>query len=204
MCARRVSTAPATRCSRSTCPTAGSKSTSAGWCRGPRAGSCWAMMATASPSAPRGGWPGPATPPSRSSTALRPLSPDAAAAAAKRAEAVAARYGIRAIDHRTLAEWQSEAETRTTYLLDVRSPDEFAAGRLPGSVSAPGGQLVQAIDRWVGIRGARLVLVDDKAVRAVMTAQWLKQMGWDACVLDHPFDGAALETGEAMVTATLP
>jgi rhodanese-related sulfurtransferase len=77
----------------------------------------------------------------------------------------------------------------------VRTPDEFAAGHLKGSVSAPGGQLVQAIDRWVGTRGARLVLIDDVGVRAVMTAQWLLQLGWDACVLDHPFEGAALDIG---------
>src|SRR4051812_13653054 len=102
---------------------------------------------------------------------LRPVSAEAAVAARQRAEAVAARFGIRFIHAATLNTWQAEAQNRTTYLLDVRPPDEFAAGHLPGSVSAPGGQLVQAIDRWVGTRGARLVLVDDKAVRAVMTAQ---------------------------------
>src|SRR5580658_4096293 len=74
------------------------------------------------------------------------------------------------------------AARRTTYLLDVRTPEEFATGHLPGSVSAPGGQLVQAIDRWVGTRGARVVLIDDAEVRAVMTAQWLMQMGWDVVV----------------------
>ena len=83
-------------------------------------------------------------------TALRPASPAAIAAAQRRAATVAARFGVRSIDRATLAAWQSEAERRTTYLLDVRTPEEFAAGHLPGSVSAPGGQLVQAIDRWVG------------------------------------------------------
>jgi rhodanese-related sulfurtransferase len=39
------------------------------------------------------------------------------------------------------------------------------------------------------------VLVDDHGTRAVMSAHWLKQMGWDAVVLDHAFDGAALEQG---------
>jgi rhodanese-related sulfurtransferase len=77
----------------------------------------------------------------------------------------------------------------------VRTPEEFAAGHLPGSVSAPGGQLVQAIDRWVGTRGARLVLVDDHGTRAVMTAHWLKQMGWDVVVLNHAFDGVEPELG---------
>src|SRR6266852_9173727 len=54
------------------------------------------------------------------------------------------------------------------------------------------GQLVQAIDRWVATRGARLVLIDDVGARAVMTAQWLMQMGWDAVVLDRPFEGAGV------------
>ena len=134
---------------------------------------------------------------------LRPASAEAVGAARQRAQAVAARFEIRFVDAATLAAWQAEGETRTTYLLDVRTPEEFAAGHLPGSVSAPGGQLVQAIDRWVGTRNARLVLVDDKAVRAVMTAQWLKQMGWDAVVLDGPFDGANL-VGDEPASAAVP
>src|SRR5262249_12866612 len=68
--------------------------------------------------------------------------------------------------------------TRTVYLLDVRDPTEYAAGHVPSAVSAPGGQLVQATDQYVGTLGARLVLVDDQEVRAIMTASWLKQMGW--------------------------
>src|SRR5712691_3519384 len=137
-------------------------------------------------------------------TALQPPSPTAIAAAPQRTAAVAARFSVRAIDAATLAAWHSEAERRSTFLLDVRTPDEFAAGHLPGSVSAPGGQLVQALDRWVGTRGARLVLIDDVGVRAVMTAQWLMQLGWDAFVLDRPFDGQSLETGSGERPAALP
>ena len=40
---------------------------------------------------------------------------------------------------------------RTTYLIDVRTSEEFAAGGLPGFVHAPGGQLVQATDQWIGV-----------------------------------------------------
>src|SRR5262249_52134160 len=113
-------------------------------------------------------------------------------------KAIAARYGIRSVNGETLDAWRRE-DDRTTFVLDVRTPDEFAAGHLPGSESAPGGQLVQAIDRWVGIRGARLVLVDDVGqdigVRAIMTAQGLKQLGWDVAVLGRPFQGVRLETG---------
>jgi rhodanese-related sulfurtransferase len=138
-------------------------------------------------------------------TGLRPASTAAIAAAKWRAAAVADRFGVRSIDAATLAAWQSEADRRTTYLLDVRTPDEFAAGHLAGSVSAPGGQLVQAIDRWVATRGARLVLIDDVGARAVMTAQWLLQMGWDVCLLERPFDGAALATGDpGAPSPTLP
>jgi rhodanese-related sulfurtransferase len=111
---------------------------------------------------------------------------------------VEARFGIRRIDRAPLSQWQAEADRRTTHVLDVRTPEEFTAGHLPGSVSAPGGQLVQAIDRWVGTRGARLVLVDDDGTRAIMTAHWLKQLGWDVQVLDRALDGAVLETASAV------
>ena len=63
-------------------------------------------------------------------------------------------------------------------MFDVRDPAEYAAGHVAGALSAPGGQLVQATDQYVGTLGARIVLVDDAEVRAVMTASWLRQMGW--------------------------
>ena len=135
--------------------------------------------------------------------ALGPVSDPAIAAARQRAEAVAARFGVRRIDATTLNAWQGDP-SRTTFVLDVRTPQEYLAGHLPGSISAEGGQLVQAIDRWVGTRGARLVLVDDVEVRAVMTAQWLMQMGWDAVVLDRPFEGKSLQTGAGEPGPMLP
>ncbi len=128
---------------------------------------------------------------------LRPVSTDAAEAARRRAAAVEARFGIRRVDRATFSQWKAAADRRTTHVLDVRTPEEFAFGHLPGSVSAPGGQLVQAIDRWVGTRGARLVLADDDGTRAIMTAHWLKQMGWDVQVLDRALSGVALEAGPA-------
>jgi rhodanese-related sulfurtransferase len=98
------------------------------------------------------------------------------------ADHVRQRFGVRTIDAVTLAEWQAD-RTRSTYLLDVRDPEEFAAGHVPGSRPAPGGQLVQATDRYVGTLGARIVCVDDNGVRATMTASWLLQIGWEAVVL---------------------
>jgi rhodanese-related sulfurtransferase len=93
-------------------------------------------------------------------------------------EDVAQRCGVERIDHKILEEWRADM-ARTLYLLDVRDPDEYAAGHVAGAISAPGGQLVQATDQYVGTLGARLVLVDDAEVRAVMTASWLRQMGWN-------------------------
>ncbi|MBM3529929.1 MAG: thiosulfate sulfurtransferase [Alphaproteobacteria bacterium] len=104
-------------------------------------------------------------------------SPQGLARAKAAAERVGKRYGVMRIDRAGLAAFQADT-TRTTYLLDVRDPPEYLAGHLPGAVSAPGGQLVQATDQYAGTLGARLVLVDDKEVRALMTASWLRQMGW--------------------------
>lgn len=112
-----------------------------------------------------------------------PVSPAARATAQARASSWAEKVGVKLIDAATLAGYRAEATQRTLYLLDVRTPEEFAAGHPQGFRSAPGGQLVQATDEWVAVRGARLVLFDDDGVRARMTASWLKQMGWDASVV---------------------
>ncbi len=97
-----------------------------------------------------------------------------AQAAARR---VAANCGIDRIDRKTLDAWRGD-DTRTLYLFDVRDPAEYEAGHVPGAISAPGGQLVQATDQYAGTLGARLVLIDDVEVRAAMTGSWLRQMGW--------------------------
>jgi rhodanese-related sulfurtransferase len=107
------------------------------------------------------------------------------------AETVARRCGVDTIDMEQLRARQKEAD-RTLYLFDVRDPREYAAGHVAGAASAPGGQLVQATDQYIGTLNARIVLVDDLAVRAMMTASWLRQMGWnDVSVLV----AAGTETG---------
>ena len=93
------------------------------------------------------------------------------------ARRVAANCGIDRIDRKTLDAWRAD-DTRTLYLFDVRDPAEYEAGHVPGAISAPGGQLIQATDQYAGTLGARLVLIDDVEVRAAMTGSWLRQMGW--------------------------
>ena len=98
------------------------------------------------------------------------------------ARRVADKAGVRRI--RLDALHTLEAPGRTVYRFDVRTPEEYEAGHLPGFASAPGGQLVQETDHQVPVRGARIVLADDDGVRASMSASWLAQMGWEVYVPD--------------------
>ncbi|MBS1154555.1 MAG: pspE [Proteobacteria bacterium] len=103
-------------------------------------------------------------------------------AAREAAKILADRFAVPSITAQNLQTWLQETD-RTTYLLDIRTPEEFAASSLQGAQSAPGGQLIQSTDQYVGVRGARLVLFDSDGVRAPVVASWLHQMGWDAHVL---------------------
>lgn len=99
-----------------------------------------------------------------------------------RARELAQKHNVRFVDHATVNQWLKD-ESRSTYLCDVRTPEEFAKGSLPGAQNTPGGQLVQATDQFVGAKGARLVLIDSEGVRAPAMASWLEMMGWDVAVL---------------------
>ncbi len=115
------------------------------------------------------------------------------AAARERARRVAERFGVVSIDLPTLAAWRAQADTRALYVFDVRSPEEYEAGHLPGMKNVPGGQLVQETDRHAAIWGGWVVCVDDDGVRGIMTAHWMKQMGWNAAALT--LDRLSGETG---------
>ncbi len=125
-----------------------------------------------------------------------PAVSDAGRAAARAAAArVAQRSAIRTIDRPTLERWQAENGSRTLYVFDVRSPQEYAAGHVPGMKHIAGGQLVQETDRHAATWGARVVLVDDDGVRATMTAHWMQQMGGDVAVLPLDMRVAGSATG---------
>ncbi|MDR2604624.1 MAG: hypothetical protein LBC55_04630 [Desulfovibrio sp.] len=93
------------------------------------------------------------------------------------ARGMAERCGVRIIDDAELRTWEREAQHKTLFRFDVRGPEEYAAERADGFSSAPGGQLVQAADEYIGVWGARIVLADDDGVRALATACRLRQMG---------------------------
>jgi rhodanese-related sulfurtransferase len=130
-----------------------------------------------------------------------PGRPKTADLALTRARAFAERSGVGVIGVAELAAFAADP-TRTLYVLDVRDPAEFAAGHLAGSVSAPGGQLVQATDTWIGVRGARIALIDDDGVRARMAGAWLRQMGFsNVFVVEGGLEAAAVPR---RATATEP
>lgn len=106
---------------------------------------------------------------------------------------VAYRAGVRQIGANEMSALAAQSH-RTLYRFDVRDAEEYAAGHLPGFRHYPGGQLVQETDMAAPVRGARILLTDDRSVRADMTASWLAQMGWEVYVLEGGYDGA-LEVG---------
>lgn len=114
----------------------------------------------------------------------------------RRAREMAAARNVPLVDEAELARLAADGG-RTLYLLDVRSEAEATDDPVPGGIWAPGGQLVQATDRWVGVRHATLVLVDDTGLRATLAAVWLRQMGFDARALPL---GAAPACGRAWPT----
>ncbi|MFT4010318.1 MAG: rhodanese-like domain-containing protein [Nocardioidaceae bacterium] len=65
----------------------------------------------------------------------------------------------------------------TTYVIDIRRPEEVAAGTVPGARAIQGGQLVQGTDEHLPVLRARVVLVDtEDLVRSAGTVQWLRYL----------------------------
>lgn len=124
--------------------------------------------------------------------APRLVDPEQRTHVAAGAKAVAERAGARWIRHTDIATLNAGG-ARTVYRFDVRTSAEFDRGHLPGFSHAPGGQLIQETDHWAPVRGARVVLTDDDAVRAPMTGSWLAQMGWEVWIVD---DATAADRSE--------
>jgi len=99
-----------------------------------------------------------------------------------KARSLAERHGVKFVNAATVAAWAGD-QSRNLFLCDVRTPEEFAAGSLPGAQHTPGGQFQQAADQYVGVRNARIVVFDSELVRAPVCASWLAQMGHEVYVL---------------------
>ena len=120
-----------------------------------------------------------------------PGTPKTLGLALERAKRFAEASGVGVIGPLDLERFEEDSD-RSLYVLDVRDPVEFRAGHRPGSRNAPGGQLVQSTDNWIGVRNARIALVDDTGVRARMAGAWLRQMGHrDVFVVEGALEAAA-------------
>ncbi len=113
---------------------------------------------------------------------LPPLSPEALAASRRRADAIIARHRLVEIDAATASRLRRDA-ARTTYAFDLRDEDAALAVPVSGAEPALAGQLVQASDLFMGVRRARVILVDDAGLRAATSAVWLAMMGFEPLLL---------------------
>jgi rhodanese-related sulfurtransferase len=103
------------------------------------------------------------------------------------AQKVADRFGVKTIDAKQLAAFKAD-KNRSLYVIDLRTPDEYRAGHRPDSSYGWGVQLVQGMDKYAATNNARIVLVDNYMVRALMTASWMVQADWpETYVLANPF-----------------
>ena len=105
----------------------------------------------------------------------------ASSALQAQARALAERFDVPEVDADTVRAWSQDA-ARTLFLCDVRTPEEFKAGSLPGAQHA----------RWPAHAGRRPVrgrarcapgAVRQRWRARPVVASWLRQLGHDACVL---------------------
>ena len=120
------------------------------------------------------------------------------------AQRLARRANVQTVKAEQVLAWSQDA-SRSLFVCDVRTPEEFALGSLPGAQHTPGGQLIQSTDLYVGVRGARLVLLDNDGVRAPIVASWLRQSGHEAYVLEGGLQsGLALPVSAVSHAPQLP
>lgn len=121
----------------------------------------------------------------------------------QRAQRLAEQAGARTVDAAQVQAWAQDPQ-RSLFLCDVRTPEEFAAGSLPGAQPAPGGQLIQGTDLYIGVRKARVVVFDSEGVRAPIVASWLRQLGHEVYVLKDGLNSGLALPARAAVSVDLP
>ena len=67
-------------------------------------------------------------------------------------------------------------------LLDVREPDEFKQGAIPGSVHIPRGNLEASVESRIPDRDQPLVVMCAGGVRSAFAAQTLQQLGYNGAI----------------------
>lgn len=96
----------------------------------------------------------------------------------ERAVALARESGVASVAASELRAALAARGERNVVVVDIRGTEEYGSSRIPGSVSRPGGQLLQATDEVLAVEAARVILVDDGDGRAAITGYWLRRMGY--------------------------
>lgn len=92
----------------------------------------------------------------------------------------------------TLSVEEFEEIVGEVFVLDVRSPDEYAGGHVPGSINIPvGADIMRAADQKRIPSGRRIVAVCKSGARSAMATMYLRVRGFDVISLDGGTDGWA-------------
>ena len=116
---------------------------------------------------------------------LPDLSEEGIAAAEAYADRLAEEDGVQYIDADGLSALMARRSDETVYLVDVRTPEEYADGHIPGFRWFAGGQAVQRSDEVAVVKNCPIVFCCDGRTRAVITASWYRQMGHEHVYAVH-------------------
>ena len=113
------------------------------------------------------------------------------------ASAQTAPAGIKTVD---VAQGQA-MKKQGALLIDVREPDEFAAGHAPGSVLIPLGQLSSRLNEIRGYEGKPVVLICRSGQRSARAAEVLVKAGFTSV---HNVQGGMLAWEKAALPVVKP
>lgn len=98
---------------------------------------------------------------------------------AARARELAVTVGVEPIAPSAAHERIRSGDGRPRFLLDVRELEELDGRTVEGARQAPSGQIIQATDDHVPVKGVGVVLIDDGGARAWLSAHWLALLGFE-------------------------
>jgi len=96
-----------------------------------------------------------------------------------RARELAEKVGVTSIAPAAAHERIRARDGRPRFLLDVRELDELGGRTVEGARQAPSGQIIQATDDHVPVKGVGVILIDDGGARAWLSAHWLVLLGFE-------------------------
>ena len=100
----------------------------------------------------------------------------------------AVNMGVQHLDAVAAQRWIDDP-ARTTYLFDVRTAEDSQHGRVANAARVSTEQLIHATASYIGVRRARVILLDADGSRACVAAGWLHQMGVEVGILESSASG---------------